>query len=97
MAPIEGLIALMDETSEVSKTSEVLNYAELDRLLTSETIAHLNKALEGGIKMVRRNLSVLVEALAGKQYRKADLWKVIQEWVEEGEDMGEEVFVIIEK
>ncbi len=97
MAPIEGLIALMVKTSEVLETSEVLTYAELDRLLTSETMAHLNKALEGGIKMVRRNLSVLVEALAGKQYRKTDLWKVIQEWVEEGEDIGEEVFVIIEK
>ena len=93
-ASVEGLIALMDAELEdlADKT-----YAELDRLMTPETIAHLNKALQGGVKIVRRNLSELVNVLAEKQYRKAELWRVIQVWVEGDETLGEDVFVIIEK
>ncbi|MCZ6678891.1 MAG: DUF6079 family protein [Candidatus Poribacteria bacterium] len=89
----EELVALMDADLE-HWTDETCG--ELDRQLTPETIAHLNKALEGGVKIVRRDLSTLIKVLAGKQYRKAELWQVIQQWIEENEGLDEDVFVLIE-
>ena len=88
------LIALMD--AELAHLSDD-THAVLDSLLTPETIAHLNKALEGGVKIARRDVAALVEVLAGKQYRKAELWQVIQHWVEGDEGVDEDMFVIIEE
>lgn len=88
------LIALMD--AEIAHLSND-THAVLDSLLTPETIVCLNKALEGEVKIARRGVAALVEVLAGKQYRKAEIWQVIQHWVEGDETVDEDMFVIIEE
>lgn len=92
-ASTKSLNALMDADLKdwTDKTCD-----ELELLLTPETVAHLNKALEGGVKIVRRDVSALAKALAGKQYRKPELWGAIQAWVEGNDGVDEDVLVVVD-
>ncbi|MFQ6041668.1 MAG: hypothetical protein ACE5PV_12495, partial [Candidatus Poribacteria bacterium] len=86
-AQLTGLLAL-----EVESPSDEL-YAASSRLLTSETIEHLNQALEGGIRIVSRDIWQLSQQLLDRKYPKAKVLEIINQWLDGGEELTEDVYI----
>ena len=66
---------------------------EFSQLLTSETIEHLNQALEGGIRIVSRDISQLSQQLLDRKYPKVKVLEIISQWLDGGEKLTEDVYI----
>jgi hypothetical protein len=66
---------------------------EFFQLLTTETIEHLNQALEGGIRIVSRDISQLSQQLLDRRYPKAKILEIINKWLDGGEKLTEDVYI----
>lgn len=73
--------------------SFVLPYSEISQFLTDETIEHLNQALEGGIRIVSRDISQLSQQLLDRKYPKAKVLEIINQWLDGGEELIEDVYI----
>jgi hypothetical protein len=67
--------------------------AEFAKLLTAETIEHINQALEGGIRIVSRDIGKLSQQLLDKKYPKAKVLEIINQWLDGEENLAEEVYI----
>ena len=70
---------------------------ELSRLLTPTAIQHINRALGGNIKIVRRKMSQLRQDLIDKKYPKSRVREIVNQWLEGGEKLPEDVYIMIEE
>jgi hypothetical protein len=70
---------------------------ELSRLLTPTAIQHINRALSGNIKIVRRKMSQLQQDLIDKKYPKSRVREIVNQWLEGGEKLPEDVYIMIEE
>jgi hypothetical protein len=77
---------------EIESPSDRL-YAEFSQLLTTEIIEHLNQALEGGIRIVSRDISQLSQTLLDRKYPKAKVLEIINQWLDGGEELTEDVYI----
>jgi hypothetical protein len=66
---------------------------EFSQLLTPETIEHLNQALEGGIRIVSRDISQLSQQLLDRKYPKAKVLEIINQWLDGEEELAEDVYI----
>ena len=69
---------------------------ELARLLTPAAIQHINRALEGDIIIVKRNISQLYQDLIDRKYPKAKVRQIIDTWIDRGEMLSDDVYIMIE-
>jgi len=91
---LTGLLGLnITEVLATSATEDEL-LAQLTQLLTSETIEHINNALEGGIRIVTRDISELNKGLVGRKYPKAKVLEIINEWLDGEEELTGDVYVV---
>jgi len=74
-------------------TDELL--AQLTQLLTLETTEHINNALEGGIRIVSRDISELSKELVGRKYPKAKVLEIMNQWLDGEEDLTGDVYVAV--
>ena len=70
---------------------------ELARLLTPVAIQHVNRALEGDIVIVKRNISQLYQDLIDRKYPKAKVREIINRWMDGGERLSDDVYIMIEE
>lgn len=70
---------------------------ELSRLLTPVAIQHINRAISGNIVIVKRKISELYQDLVDKKYPKARVKEIINQWIEGGERLPEDVYIMIEE
>ncbi|HGJ66839.1 TPA: hypothetical protein ENS27_15870 [bacterium] len=70
---------------------------ELSRLLTPTAIQHINTAISGNIVIVKRKISELYQDLVDKKYPKARVKEIINQWIEGGERLPEDVYIMIEE
>jgi hypothetical protein len=70
---------------------------ELSRLLTPTAIQHINRALGGNIVIVKRKMSQLQQDLIDKKYPKARVREIVNQWLEGGEKLPEDVYIMIEE
>ncbi len=70
---------------------------ELARLLTPAAIQHINRALEGDIVIVKRNISQLYQDLVDRKYPKAKVREIINKWMDGGEKLPDDVYIMIEE
>jgi hypothetical protein len=93
-AQLTGLLSLQSEApSDELSESFVSPYSEFSQLLTDETIEHLNQALEGGIRIVSRDISQLSQQLLDRKYPKAKILEIINQWLDGGEELTEDVYI----
>jgi hypothetical protein len=77
---------------QVESPSDEL-YSGFSQLLTPDTIAHLNQALEGGIRIVSRDISQLSQQLLDRKYPKAKVVEIINQWLDGEEELTEDVYI----
>jgi len=70
---------------------------ELLRLLTPVAIQHINRSLGGNIVIVRRNISQLYQDLIDRKYPKAKVREIMNKWIEGGEKLPDDVYIMIEE
>ena len=70
---------------------------ELARLLTPVAIQHVNRALEGDIVIVRRNISQLYQDLIDRKYPKAKVREIINRWMDGDQKLADDVYIMIEE
>ena len=70
---------------------------ELARLLTPVAIQHVNRALEGDIVIVKRNISQLYQDLIDRKYPKAKVREILNRWMDGGERLSDDVYIMIEE
>ena len=70
---------------------------ELARLLLPNVIQHINRALEGDIVIVKRNISQLYQDLVDRKYPKAKVKEIIEKWIDSGERLPDDVYIMIEE
>ena len=93
-APLTSLLNLEAESpSDELSGSFVLPYSEFSQLLTDDTIEHLNQALEGGIRIVSRDISQLSQQLLDRKYHKVKVLEIINQWLDGGEELTEDVYI----
>ncbi len=88
--PESQLIGLLNFNTE-SPSDEL--YQEFSQLLTTDTIEHLNHALEGGIHIVARDISQLYQQLIDQKYPKAKVLEIITQWLDGGENLADDVYI----
>ena len=88
--PERELVGLLDLDIALSE-DELL--AQLTQLLTSETIDHINHALEGGIRIVTRDIAELHKELIGRKYPKEKVLEIINQWLDGEGELAEDVYV----
>jgi len=69
----------------------------LARLLLPNVIQHINRALEGDIVIVKRNISQLYQDLVDKKYPKTKVKEIIEKWIDSGEKLPDDVYIMIEE
>jgi hypothetical protein len=70
---------------------------ELARLLTPVAIQHINRALEGDIVIVKRNIAQLYQDLVDRKYPKARVREIMEKWMDSGERLPDDVYIMIEE
>ncbi len=60
---------------------------QLEQILQPDVIYHVNQALKGKIKKVRRQLSGLLKKLEGRHHTRQELLRVFEEWLDSGEGL----------
>ncbi|MBM3236664.1 hypothetical protein FJZ31_10265 [Candidatus Poribacteria bacterium] len=96
MEQLEHAFPKTQLTSLLSLQIEPLSdelYAGFSQLLTPETIEHLNQALEGGIRIVSRDISQLSQQLLDRKYPKAKVLEIINQWLDGEEELTEDVYI----
>jgi len=70
---------------------------ELARLLTPVAIQHVNRALEGDIVIVKRNISQLYQDLIDRKYPKAKVREILNRWMDGDQTLADDVYIMIEE
>ncbi|MBD3183460.1 hypothetical protein GF312_14270 [Candidatus Poribacteria bacterium] len=70
---------------------------ELARVLTPTAIQHINRALEGDIVIVKRNISELYQDLIDRKYPKAKVREIINRWMDGDQHLPDDVYIMIEE
>jgi hypothetical protein len=70
---------------------------ELARLLTPVAIQHINRALEGDIVIVKRNIAQLYQDLVDRKYPKAKVREIMDRWMDGDERLADDVYIMIEE
>ncbi len=70
---------------------------ELARLLTPAAIEHINRALEGNIVIVKRDISKLYQDLVDRKYPKAKVREILNRWMDGGQQLSDDVYIMIEE
>ena len=66
-----------------SKTDDLLS--ELDQALTPLAVQGINEAFRGRVVVINRDLDQLYQALIRRKYTLPQLYRIIREWLKEGE------------
>ncbi|MDY6935983.1 MAG: DUF6079 family protein [Spirochaetota bacterium] len=104
---IINYVGALFSSGDVDKRDALKEIMELDpkrtsdndllRIANMETISLLNRALSGNIKIVRRRIRDFYNSIYGRRFRKNELMRIFNEWIEadSGDGREELIFEIV--